>query len=361
LGSNNNPWQEFVFLDLAKNGPNASLIGLLPTDTTSRCHPQVRTCIGVYDRYIRRGVQDTLDESVSDHLRTLARCADDILAEYHAEATLGNLQKAEYIESGILPSLVSALQKMLSKRVHMTLQDAEDCKFDEVVYQCIKFHLDKAMLMLRWQHQADIHKVLYLMYIERELSQLLAPWFDFRLRAIQRGQIFIQLRSLLTQREVEKFSPGTGLTSQPVWKIHEGSVLITLHSFLEEIRTEILQGRLLPPETHDFIAPFMSYLTSGGNLDLMPVIKGGDMKTERRELTKLGFFSAETSRLLLELGFFGEGFSLRCDCPMHSLIQDMEETLQGRTSADELAQTVQDSELLTPFFELDDLLEDLNI
>jgi hypothetical protein len=270
-----NPWQEFVFLDLAKNGPGASLIGLLPTDTASRCYPQVCTCIGVYDRYMRKGVQDTLDESASEHFRTLARCADDILAEYHAEVILERLQKAEYIESGILPSLVSALQKMLSKRVHMTLKDAEDCKFDEVVYQCIKSYLDKARHMLRWQHHSELHQLLYLMFVERELSKLLAPWFDFHLRAIQRGQIFIHLRSLLTQREVEEFSSGTGLTlaSQPVWKIHEGAVLANLHNFLEEMRTEILQERWLAPETRDFIAPFISYLTSGGNPDLMPVTK----------------------------------------------------------------------------------------
>jgi hypothetical protein len=59
------------------------------------------------------------------------------------------------------------------------------------------------------------------------------------------------------------------------------------------MRTEILQGRWLAPETRDFIAPFISYLTSGGNPALMPVIKGGDMKTERRELSELGFFREE--------------------------------------------------------------------
>jgi len=286
---------EFVFMDLAKNGPDASLIGLLPTDTSSYCCPQVHTYVGVYDRYMRRGVHDTLGKSAPDHLRTLARCADDILAEANAEMVLKGLQKPEYTASGILPSLVSALQKMLSKRVHTTLHDTEDCKFDEVVSRCIKFYLDKARDMFHWQQSLGHDQVLYLIYVERELSKLLAPWFDFHLRATQGGQILIQLRSLLTQREVSECSPGTELilTSQPIWKIHECTALVALNSFLEEMRTKILQGCRLPPETCDFIAPFKSYLISGNNPDLMPIIKGGDMKTERREMTMLGFFSQE--------------------------------------------------------------------
>ena len=339
--ANDNPWQEFVFHDLAKDGPEASLIGLLPTDTASRCWPQIHTYIGVYDRYLRKGVQDTLDESAPGHLRTLARCADDIFAEFQAEVVLEKLQKAEYTESGLLPSLVSALQKMLSKRVHMTLQEAEDCKFDEVVYQCIKFYLDKARHVLHWQHPFGRDEMLYLMYVERELSKLLAPWFDFHLRATRMDQIFIQLRSLLTQREVEEFTPSTGLilASQPVWKIYECQVLKALASFLEETRTEMLRGRRLPPETCNFIAPFRSYLTSGGNPDLMPVIKGGDMKTERRELTGLVFFREEAS-----------SHHLGCDCPKHSLVQDLEEIVQRRMSADGQAQTIR--ELLTVLFDL---------
>jgi len=233
------------------------------------------------------------------------------------------------------------------------LQDAEDCKFDEVVYQCIKFYLDKVRHMLQ-QHKCgcSVHWMLYPLHVERELSKLLAPWFDFHLRATREGQIFIQLRSLLTQREFEESGLGTGLNlpSQPVWKIHEGNVLLALACFLDKMGVEILQGSWPSLETRNFIAPFRSYLTSGGNPDLMPVIKGGDMKTERRdsELTGLRFFREEASRR-----------HLGCDCAMHRLFQDMEETLHSRMSADDLVRIAW-RELLTAAFELD-VPENLNI
>jgi len=130
--------------------------------------------------------------------------------------------------------------------------------------------------------------------------------------------------------------------------MHEGAVLIVLDNFLEEVRNKILQGHSLPPETCNFIAPFIPYLTSGGNPDMMPVIKDGNMKTERRELTKLGFFREKSSR-----------HYLGCNCPVHHLIQDMEETLQGRMSADEPAQRAR--ELLTAFFKCNIPLEPLKI
>ncbi|UKZ82730.1 hypothetical protein TrVFT333_010526 [Trichoderma virens FT-333] len=139
---------EFVYRTLAENSTTSSLIGLLPTDNVGSYPGNSWASISVYDRYMRRGISSTLDPSCPEHYRTLARCADDILAESEAERRVENIISRRYTESCHLSSLLAALKQVLDKRVHMALQEANDMDFEGVTFACINFFIGKMQQLL---------------------------------------------------------------------------------------------------------------------------------------------------------------------------------------------------------------------
>ncbi|RYP38511.1 hypothetical protein DL766_000928 [Monosporascus sp. MC13-8B] len=368
---------EFVFHALAKDAADCSLIGLLPTDTASRQYGQAATSISVYDRYMRRGIHTVLDKSYPEHHRILDRCADNTLAEWDAEKVLYDrymgrgiqnvLDKSSLEHYGILAQcadnilaewdaenalyallhprykisrnldlLKSALRSLLEKRAHMTFREAEDTKFDDVVYACIRFYMDKIQRMLRRPPGIDEHR--YLIRVEREVSKLLAPWFDFHLKETHGGRILIHLVSLLSRRTIlDPHTPEFASIAEPVWARYQGSVVAALDDFLEDVR-EMLQGNVwLTPHTYLFILPFQEYLESGGDPNKMPLIRGtiGD----RRELTKLGLY--KSGRIKCKPG---------CKCPLPTRIKEMEKQLRLRLSEDPQAR--KEREAIIMFFTL---------
>ncbi|RYP20408.1 hypothetical protein DL765_002784 [Monosporascus sp. GIB2] len=327
---------EFVFHALAKDAADCSLIGLVPADTASRQYGQAATSISVYDRYMRRGIHSLLDESYPEHHRILAQCADNILAEWDAENALYALLHPRYKKSRNLDLLKSALRPLLEKRAYMTFREAEDTQFDDTVYACIRFHMDKIQRMLRRPPGIDEHR--YLIWVEREVSKLLAPWFDFHLKETRGGRILIHLVSLLSRRTIlDPHPPEFASIAEPVWACYQGSVVAALDSFLEDVR-EMLQGNVwLTPHTYLFILPFKEYLESGGDPNKMPLIRG--TIGGRRELTKLGLY--KSGRIKCKPG---------CKCPLPMRIEEMEKQLRLRLSEDPQAR--REREAIIRFFML---------
>ncbi|KAL6832049.1 hypothetical protein V8C40DRAFT_263319 [Trichoderma camerunense] len=309
---------EFVYRTLAENSTTSSLIGLLSTDKIGSYPDKSRALISVYDRYMRRGISSTLDPSCPEHYRTLARCADDILAEWDAETRAENLIRKRYKDSYHLSSLLAALKPVLDKRVHMTLQEADDMDFEGVTFACINFFIGKMQRMLHRPPGLDEHR--YLICVEWRVAKLLSPWFDFKMHQTRGGRIAVELKSLLSRRTMIDPSVSDYMTiANPVWACYEAAVISALDSFLDTARGLVL-GNCLPPRTFLFALPFRDYLESGGDPAKMPVIKGG-LSDNRRELTKLGLYKSGRFKC-----------KPACNCPLVQRIQEMEESLLDRLS-----------------------------
>lgn len=330
-----------MFRDLAEDSAAKSLIGLLPTDMMSRGLQQITAPIGVYDRYLRRGIQATLDETAPEQYRALARCADDLIAEFDAEVTLETILRPEYKNSAILDDLLVALEKLLQKRGHMTLCESEDEKFDEVVYAAIRYHMDQAQRMLR--RPPGVHEHRYLVYAEKAISKVLAPWFNFRLLETRGGRIVIYLRSLLTRRLVEDAHTAEfGTIADYVTRCYEACAISALDDFLEYVRGTVLDGSWLPAPIFWLAQPFKRYLESGGDPILMPIVQRGDR--EARELTKLGLYKSGRMKCKPD-----------CPCPLPRVVEELEEILQARLSPEKSSER----EAIMDFFALNEELPQL--
>lgn len=309
--------QEFVYHALAEDSTRSSLIGFLPTDDVGSSPGQFMTSLSVYDRYMRRGMSSTLDQSCPDHYRTLARCADDILAEWDAEAMLEHLISPRYRESNILSLLLTALQSILDKRMHMTLQEANEMNFERVSFACITFFMDKIQRLLHRPPGLSEHR--YMILVERKVAALLSPWFDFRMHQTRGGRMVVELKSLLSRQTMVDPSMSEYMSiANPIWACYEIAVISALDGFLDTIRELLVGNVVLPHQTYLFILPFKDYLESGDPTK-MPLIQGS--AGNRRELTKLGMY--RSGRIKCKPA---------CKCPLPKRIQEMEENLLYQVS-----------------------------
>lgn len=307
---------EFVYHALGTDS-TTSLIGLLPTDNASSHHGLFLNSISVYDRYIRRGISNTLDASSPEHYRTLARCADDILADLDAEGMLESLIIPKYRDSSILSLLLAALQSILDKRLHMTAQEAEDQNFEDVTFACINFFIRKIQHMLFRPPGLNEHR--YLILVEHEVSKLLSPWYDFRIHQTRGGRLIVSLKSLLSRRTMVDTSMSEHMiNANPIWACYEAAVISALDEFLETVRQLVVGNLVLPHQTYHFILPFKDYLETG-DATKMPVVQGS--LTNRKELTKLGLY--KSGRFKCKPG---------CQCPLPKLIQELEKSMCHRVS-----------------------------
>ena len=300
---------------------------------------QITASVGVYDRYLRKGIQATLDETAPEQYRAIARCADDLIAEFDAEVTLKTILKPEYKNSAILDDLLVALEKLLQKRGHMTLCESEDEKFDGVVYAAIRYHMDQAQHMLR--RPPGVHEHRYLAHVEKAISKVLAPWFNFRLLETRGGRIVIYLCSLLTRRLVEdahtaQFRP----VADHVTRCYEACVISALDDFLEYVRGTILDGSWLPAPIFRVAQLFRRYLESGGDPSLMPIVQRGNR--EVREPTKLGIYKSGRVKCKSD-----------CPCPLPGVVVDLENILQARLSREKSSER----EAIMDFFALNEELQ----
>lgn len=108
--------KDFVFEDIANNGLPRTLVGLLPSDITSSTLSifHLFSNIGVYDRYLRKGVQSFLPSDSSPYLHNLAKCADEIVAEVFYSAQLQTRIPEKYQQSNTLDKLKSLLSSTFS-------------------------------------------------------------------------------------------------------------------------------------------------------------------------------------------------------------------------------------------------------
>lgn len=123
--------------------------------------------IGVYDRYMRRGVKSTLDATAPVYLQKLAACADEIAADWFCDIAVASHMRDEYDipnESdelngdrpssstitntpsfgAVMSRLRALLKRMLLKRAHLTLASAEAGRFDDAVFAALRYHFAQA-------------------------------------------------------------------------------------------------------------------------------------------------------------------------------------------------------------------------
>ena len=146
----------------------------------------------------------------------------------------------EYRNSPVLDSLTSKMEALLRKRAHLTLKEANRLDFQSAVYSILKLYLEQVPQMLHRPPGVDEHR--YLIFVEKAVSRILAPWFEFKPLETRGGCILIHLRCLLTQQlmqdsQVIEFFP----ISEPVGKCHEASAIVAIDAFLEVIREMILK------------------------------------------------------------------------------------------------------------------------
>jgi hypothetical protein len=294
------------------------LVGLFPTDQTSS---QISVQISAYDRYLRKGVEDFLPPTATSYERALAICADDVIIQTQNGHLLEYFIMDRYKRSGILDSLKSILVKVLNRRSHITLQEATRNNFDSKIYSLVKCYLNKLQGILKRPPGLAEHR--YLIYVERIVGDILAPWFVFKLLETSGGRIIIHLRSLFTHTVYQEdpylaeFTP----IAEPVIQCLESAQLIALDQYLEFIRAEILRDNPIGSHHYCFILPFRKFLESGGDPNLMPIIRSGSV--QRRELTRLGLY--RSGRIKCKAG---------CTCALPRGLKDMERKLEARMSSE---------------------------
>jgi len=276
-----------------------------------------------------------LPPSASAYERALAICADDVLVEIQSRHFVKGTIKDEYKNSGILDSLKSILTKVLNRRAHMTLRESARNQFDRAVYSIIKSYVTQMYVILKHPPSNDEHA--YVLHVETEIAELLAPWFVFRLLETTGGRILIQLRSLFTHTVYQDdpyFREHTPIAA-PVAQCFESARVIMLDRFLDLLREEILKGNTPLPEDLAFVRPFRQFLESGGDPNYMPIIRSG--ARNRRELTLLGVYQSGRMKC-----------KPNCECPLPQVIKMMEQKLAARLSQDPKA--VVEREVIKRFF-----------
>ena len=297
------------------------MIGLLPTDQTSS---QISVGIGAYDRYMRKGVEDFLPSAASSYERALAICADDVIIQIQNNCILEALVAERYKGLGALDSLKSILVKVLNRRAHMTLQEATRNNFDSTIYYLTKFYLNSIQAILKRPPGKDEHR--YLVLVERTVCDILAPWLVFKLLQTTGGRVLIHLRSLFTHSVYQgdpylvEFIP----IAEPVTQRLESACIIGIDQYLEFIRAEILRENLIGHHQYRFILPFRAFLESGGDPNLMPIIRSGSR--ERKTLTRLGIY--QSGRMKCKPG---------CTCALPRVLKEMELRLESRMSNEQQA------------------------
>jgi hypothetical protein len=309
---------------------------LIPNDRTSL---GISAPVSLYERYLREGVQDFLPADAPKYDKILATCADDILVEGCFYRFLEGTLNQQYKNSSVLEYLEVILGKVLKKRAHMTLRAATEHGFDHTIYKILKHHFNQVQIMLKRPPGPEEHE--YLIFVERKLSQVLAPWFKLSLLETVGGRIIIHLHSLFTHElygsdpYISEFSP----IAEPVSQCLENVRLILLDQYLEMIREAVLGDRYIEPRVHAFLLPFKKFLESGGEPNVMPLVRTGDRG--KRELTKLGLFQSRRMRCR-------EG----CRCPRPEALRGLERMLDYRLSGDVQAQL--DRRTICVFFKKSD-------
>jgi len=314
--------KDFVLERIAEEGLIPQLVGLIPNDRTSL---RISAPVSVYERYLREGIQDFLPVDAPKYDKILATCADDILVEGCFYGLLEGTLNQQYKNSSVLEYLENILGKVLKKRAHMTLRTATEHGFDHTIYKILKHHFNQVQIMLKRPPGPEEHE--YLIFVERKLSQVLAPWFKLSLLETVGGRIVIHLHSLFTHElygsdpYISEFSP----IAEPVSQCLETVRLILLDQYLEMIREAVLGYRDIEPRVHAFLLPFKKFLESGGEPSLMPLVRTGDRG--KRELTELGLF--QSGRMRCKEG---------CRCPRPEALKGLERMLEYRLSGDVQAQ-----------------------
>jgi hypothetical protein len=314
--------KDFVLERIAEEGLIPQLVGLIPNDRTSL---KISAPVSLYERYLREGIQDFLPADAPRYDKILATCADDILVEGCFYRILEGTLNQQYKKSPVLECLEVILKKIFKKRAHMTLRAATEHGFDRTIYNILKHYFNQLQIMLKRPPGPEEHE--YLIFVERKLSQVLAPWFKLSLLETVGGRIIIHLHSLFTHElygsdpYISEFSP----IAEPVSQCLENVRLILLDQYLEMIRETVLGGRDIEPRVHAFLLPFKKFLESGGEPSLMPPVRTGDRR--RRELTKLGLFQSGRMRCREE-----------CRCPRPEALRALERVLDYRLSDDVDAQ-----------------------
>jgi len=309
--------KDFVLERIAKEGLMPQLVGLIPSDRTSL---RISAPVSVYERYLRKGIQDFLPIDASKYDKILAACADDILVEGCFYRLLEGTLNKQYKNSSILENLMAILGKLSKRRAHMTLKEATEQGFNCTIYNVLKLHFNQLQTVLKRPPGPEEHE--YLIFVERELSQMLEPWFKLSLLETIGGRIVIHLSSLFTHElyggdpYISEFTP----IAEPISQCLETARLVMLNQYLERIREAILRYQNnIEPEVRAFLLPFRKFLESGGEPSVMPMVRTGDRSS--REFTELGLF--QSGRMRCKDG---------CRCPRPETLRKMERMVEYRLS-----------------------------
>jgi hypothetical protein len=233
-------------------------------------------------RYLRKGVYDTLPDSETAYEKLLAVCADDVLFRGYHELTYGKYSPdgvdKKYAEN-IIQQLREDLEFILQRRACMTQKESDQHQFEDAVSKTIHFHSD---LLCKGENNTNFCRAVRLQIM---LKEILAPWFSVK--------VYISLSGVIWQWVLAK--PGEDFRKPRDVKVTLDSVptfcqmgrIWLVDQKLEEMRARILHRVVLKGEQLQFARCFRRYLETGCESD-MPLLAVGSRPT--REVPFTEFF-----------------------------------------------------------------------
>ncbi|KIW89870.1 uncharacterized protein Z519_09299 [Cladophialophora bantiana CBS 173.52] len=265
---------DFVFLETSEMGWAQELFGLF-SDFAVRSAFEKQTLFR--QRYLRKGVYDTLPASASAYHKALAICADDVVYERAIELTLKvNLKADVDIKNSPaerdIENLRRDIQLITARRATMTRQESKLCGFQKAVSDIIHHYSDR---ICNSNTRASFMVVLAL---QLELRQLLSPWLLVKAFMSVGGKWKWGLSP--PGQPVQAPQPSSGLETIPSF-VEMGRIMF-IDLKLETIRAQILRNETLQGDELQMALCFRRFLETGQEAQ-MPLMAMGLRR--RRDIT----------------------------------------------------------------------------
>lgn len=231
-------------------------------------------------RYLRKGIYDTLPRSATSYERALAICADDVLFCGFQEMVLQQKSSANLggVTDRIFRELREDLSLILQRRSWMTQVEADQHGFRNAVSQSIQFHSDR---LCKGDKNADIKLA---MRLQLTLQDLLKPWFSVK-GYMSMGEAPWQWALALPNQSAHKSRCGHVTLHALPESFHMPRIWMT-DKKVELLRERILEKCILEGEELEFARCFRRYLETGCETD-MPLLASGLQRV--RDVTYLEF------------------------------------------------------------------------
>ncbi|EXJ53426.1 uncharacterized protein A1O5_13360 [Cladophialophora psammophila CBS 110553] len=228
-------------------------------------------------RYLRKGVYDTLPASASDYHKALAICADDVVYERAIELTLQvNLKANVDIKNSPaerdIENLRRDIQLITARRATMSRRESNLCGFQNAVSDIIHHYSDRICTP---RTQASFMVILAL---QLELRRLLSPWLLVKAFMSVGGKWKWGLSP--PGQPVQAPQPNSGLETIPSF-VEMGRVMF-IDLKLETIRAQILRNETLQGDELQMALCFRRFLETGQEAQ-MPLMAMGLRR--RRDIT----------------------------------------------------------------------------